>query len=319
MPVYNAEKYIKYSIESILNQTFFNYEFIIIDDGSTDSSLNIIQTYNDKRIKLYKNEFNLGVIETLNIGIDISKGAFIARMDADDISLPTRFEKQILFLKKNIDVGLCGTWTKLIDEFGNISGIDKTIKNHEAIKSNLLFKNQIDHPTVMIRKELLKNNKYNINYFNCEDYELWSRLIFITKFHNIQEYLLLYRQHCSNISKSKIELREKNEKQIIINQLKNINVEISNKIELHYSIIKNDFSNIDKTILFNWFINIKNKNNEYLVYSKKELNRVLAFYWIFYCINRRFFVSIFSIFTLKSLFNVIKLYITGLKQKVRKK
>ena len=109
MPAYNAEKYINEAIDSILAQTFTDFEFIIIDDGSTDSTCAIVESYSDSRIRFFKNEHNLGVAATLNRGLDLARGEYIARMDADDISLPTRFEKQAAYMDSHPDVVVCGT------------------------------------------------------------------------------------------------------------------------------------------------------------------------------------------------------------------
>ena len=109
MPVYNGEKYLRESIDSILNQTYTDYEFIIVNDGSNDKTEEIILSYNDNRIRYIKNEKNLQIVKSLNRGIELAKGRYIARMDADDISLPRRFEKQITFMENNLEIGVCGT------------------------------------------------------------------------------------------------------------------------------------------------------------------------------------------------------------------
>ena len=110
MPVYNGEMYLREAIDSILHQTFTDFEFLIINDGSTDNSETIILSYDDSRIRYEKNDSNLKLIATLNKGIELAKGKYIVRMDADDISIPDRIEKQVAFLEKNPDVGICGSW-----------------------------------------------------------------------------------------------------------------------------------------------------------------------------------------------------------------
>ena len=131
MPAYNAEKYIAESIESILSQTFTDFEFIIINDASTDSTKEIIESFQDSRIILINNEQNLGVAKSLNIGIATAKGKYIARMDADDISLPERFQTQFNFMEKNPDIDICGSWARM---FGDKDDCMQTLQNHEDIR-----------------------------------------------------------------------------------------------------------------------------------------------------------------------------------------
>lgn len=196
MPVYNAEKYVGEAIESILNQTFRDFEFLIINDGSTDNSLGIIESYKDLRIKLVNNEKNLGLSHTLNKGIDLSEGEYIARMDADDISLPVRLEKQINFMDSHLEIGICGTW---IEGFGDpeLCGVWKAKKEHNELFCNLMFGSSFAHPSVMMRKTILMEYnalRYEHDYCPCEDYRLWYLLLSKTQGTNLQECLLLYRR-----------------------------------------------------------------------------------------------------------------------------
>lgn len=201
LPVYNGEKYLKEAIESILNQTYTNFEFIIIDDGSKDSSLEIIREYEkeDERIVVISRE-NKGLIATLNEGMERAKGRYIARMDQDDISLPERFERQIEVMKNN-NVMVCGTYTKVIDEDGKYikDGIVPT-QHDEILKKLLECTNPLFHPTVMFKK--FDNIFYNELAHNCEDYELWLKYTEIGKIENLPEYLLKYRIELSSITNS---------------------------------------------------------------------------------------------------------------------
>lgn len=202
IPVYNAEKYLSEAIESILNQTFTDFELIIINDTSTDKSKEIILSYakKDSRIVFIDNKKNIGP-STRNIGFDIAKGEFIALIDADDIALPTRFEKQLDVFHKNPEIGVCATW---FTRFGKENKIIKHPVEHDQIKIEMLKGCCIGNPTVMIRKNVLNNLRFQSD-FNCsEDYELWSRLITKTKFYTIPESLLQYRWHETNLSQTKI-------------------------------------------------------------------------------------------------------------------
>jgi glycosyltransferase involved in cell wall biosynthesis len=195
MPVYNGEKYLKEAIESILNQTFKDFELILINDGSTDSSEKIIKSFTDERIVYIDNGKNLGLAASFNAGIDAARGQYIARMDADDISLPTRFEKQFSYLERKPHIGIVGSGIVIIDENGRKMAVHKRPKSHLEIKFSSLFSSPMYHPTVMGRAEIFRSHHYNDTFSNSEDYELWSRLLFgtSTRFANFREPLIKYR------------------------------------------------------------------------------------------------------------------------------
>ena len=198
MPLYNAEKHLSQAIKSILNQTFTNFEFIIIDDCSTDNSARIINLFKDMRISYYRNKTNLGLTKSLNIGLKNTSGKYIARMDADDISLKKRLEIQYNFLEINKEIGVCGSWYK---NFKGPHKKHKTPVKSNQIKATLLFDSALGHPTVMMRKKIIKeyNIKYNEEYKKSQDFELWARLCYLTDFYNIPKVLLKYRVHKNQI------------------------------------------------------------------------------------------------------------------------
>lgn len=203
MPVYNTEeKYLREAIESILNQTYADFEFLIIDDGSSNNAQEVILSYKDSRIFYIQNEQNIGLIKTLNKALDLAKGEYIARMDSDDISLPERFQKQVDFLDKNPDVDILGTWFNCIPRNREIETFitDKEIKECMLINSN-----NIGHPTVMIRKSTVKTLKikYDETDLYVEDYALWLSLIGKVKFANVGEILLNYRIHGNSVCQTK--------------------------------------------------------------------------------------------------------------------
>lgn len=190
MPVYNAAKFLAEAIDSILSQTFTNFEFLIIDDGSTDDSVEIINSYEDRRIRLVQNERNLGISATLNKGIEISSTELIARMDADDISYPERLEKQYNFFKEHPEYALVSSWAREVT-------IDKEPIHTEKFRNEyypyfLNFECWIYHPTVMYKRSaVIDVGKYSIPH--CEDYDLWCKLLRKYKIYNISEVLLDYR------------------------------------------------------------------------------------------------------------------------------
>lgn len=211
LPVYNAEHTLGEAIESILNQTFAGFELIIINDGSTDASEKIVLKYDDKRIKYFSNDGNKGLIYTLNRGLGLARGKYIARMDADDISLPTRFEKQVRILEEDSSVIVCGS---RIRYFGIKKGKSVYIapESSEENKKWLVRESCFAHPTVMMRKEVLVNNRigYHPDYKNAEDYKLWIDLAPYGAFYNIQEVLLNYRLSPTQITQSHNTEQKKN-------------------------------------------------------------------------------------------------------------
>lgn len=207
LPVYNGENYIAEAIESILCQTFSNFELIVIDDGSTDDTRIILLEYQakDQRIVLVSRE-NKGLVETLNEGVALARGAWIARMDSDDIALPHRFECQLEWLEST-GADVCGSWVK---RFGTS---DKRVvrfrQTDDAIKKEMLFCSPFAHPTVMMRTSLIKNLRYDTAWGKAEDYDLWERAIEAGwKMTNVPEILLLYRVHTEQVSIQSAEFQQ---------------------------------------------------------------------------------------------------------------
>jgi glycosyltransferase involved in cell wall biosynthesis len=204
MSVYNAEEYLRKAIESILNQTFSEFEFIIINDGSKDKSLEIIESYNDERIVLI-NQSNTGLAKALNIGIEKSKSNFIARMDADDISLPERLQKQYDFLHKNTEYVVVGSNAIVIDNDGNYVNTS-TQKITDIEVKQILPNTPFYHPSVMFLKEtFLKAGKYCESMVKAQDLVLFNRMAKYGKFYNLPEPLIKYRiVPTANSARSKI-------------------------------------------------------------------------------------------------------------------
>ena len=194
MSCYNAEKELPKAIRSVLDQTFSNYEFIIIDDGSTDKSLKVIRDYasQDNRIRVYKNDANLGLAASLNKGIEISRANYIARMDADDFSLPDRLSIQFNFMKKNPKVDILGS-AVLINRKNGEQKIKTCPEYHEEIIKRVFRKPLLFHPTALIKKSVyFKHGFYNVDRRWAEDADLWYRIFDNVNFHNLQVPLLEY-------------------------------------------------------------------------------------------------------------------------------
>lgn len=201
MPVYNAALFLQEAIDSILSQTFTDFEFLIINDGSTDASEEIIQGYSDSRILYLKNEVNLGLVDTLNRGIELARGEYIARMDADDVSLPQRFFKQITFMDAHPEVGACGTAFQF---FGDSNYLAINPDDYSQCFTLLSLNSSLGHPTSMIRKEVLNHHaiRYESEFDYAADYAFWVRISQVSQISSLPEPLLLYRWHQTNMSKT---------------------------------------------------------------------------------------------------------------------
>ena len=196
MSVYNGESYLREAIESILNQNYTDFEFIIIDDASTDATAAILDGFDDLRIVRSRNEENIGLTRSLNKGLATAQGDYIARMDADDISLPERLGKQVDFLEAHPEVGVLGSAVHVINNNGDLSHIWRLPAEHAVIRWRLCFNDPIAHPTAMMRREALERvGGYDADFVSAQDYDLWRRLSHVTQLSNLQEVLLLLRRH----------------------------------------------------------------------------------------------------------------------------
>lgn len=197
MPVYNAQDFLSEAIQSVLDQTFTDFECIIINDGSTDRSVEIIKSFKDQRIRAVDNDQNIKIVRTLNKGISLAKGKYIVRMDADDICLPERFKTQFNFMEENPDVGACGSW---FENIGDVSGISRYESDHNVIRFKMLYQMPVLHPSTIIRKSLLENYNitYNTNFPGAEDLDFFIRIAEVSRLVNIPKVLLIYRQHSAS-------------------------------------------------------------------------------------------------------------------------
>lgn len=240
MPVYNAEKYLREAIESILRQTYRNFILYIINDGSSDNSEEIILSFKDQRIKYIKNSCNLGIVKTLNKGLDLADTKYIARMDADDICDKRRLEIQYNELENDSDLFLLGTAASLINEDGIIVGKIIPPQDDRVIRTSLLFSNVFIHSSIMIRNSILKENNWNydINHKAVEDYGLWTKIADKYKVKILPLQLMKYRINTegimANANKNKEE-RIKNHSIIYKEYLERNNIKTSNEIIMQYA------------------------------------------------------------------------------------
>lgn len=296
IPCYNVEKYVEESIRSILDQTYKNIEIIAIDDCSKDNTLKILQELaeKDNRIQVIKNEENLKLIATLNKGISLCNGDYIARMDADDISLPTRIEEEVNFLENNKDHDIvsCQFYTFVSDRPGKKSLHHNPLRN-EDLQAYLLFKSGICHPAVLIRKRVFTelNLKFEKEYLHVEDYALWSKAIYLTKLANIEKPLLLYRIHQTQVSTLNEELQTENKKKVFKIHCKQLGLpETEEFLDIYASVAEAvpTTSSIEYiTKCENLMLSLLQRNKDNQFCDNNYLKYMLSLHWLRLCANSR--------------------------------
>lgn len=199
IPAHNAERWLRETIDSVLVQSLPDIELIVVNDASTDHTSNVARSVGDQRIRVVDNERNIGAASSRNTGIEASRGEFIAFLDADDVAIPHRLERQVGFLRSNSEIGLCGGWAQT---FGSRSEVWTAYPRHDQIKSELLYRSAFIQSTVMLRSELLRrhNLRYDPAFALSEDYELWTRCAEVMRMANLDEVLIRYRIHGNNAS-----------------------------------------------------------------------------------------------------------------------
>jgi glycosyltransferase involved in cell wall biosynthesis len=285
MPTYNSEKYLGEAIESILKQSHEDYEFIILDDGSTDNSYQIAKSYQDDRILLIRHKENKGLVATLNEGIKKARGKYIVRMDADDISMSDRIMTQIKYMENNQDIGVCGTWVRVVGKEGSTW---KYPLDHESIATQLFFESALAHPSVCIRKSVLINNQitYNSQYEYAEDYKLWIELSRVTKLANIPQALLEYRTHPAQIGSDKSQEQLEINETIKLEQLHRLMGSVSKKdqkIHLKATSWYKNASKQDIADIGEWYHKLFRANLTNKIYRQSILTSIIADHWLALC------------------------------------
>lgn len=200
MGVYNAAVYLREAIDTILNQTFSDFEFLIYNDGSTDATADIVRSYTDPRIFFFDNSVNRSVSPNMNEGIERARGRYIVRMDGDDLADPERIAKQVAYMEAHPEVGLCGSAVRY---FGAVDAVILLPVENDIIQHTMWLQNAFFQPSVIIRTSVLRehNLRYDVRYEFAEDYKLWSDMCSVTQVHNLPEPLLNYRIHPHQISR----------------------------------------------------------------------------------------------------------------------
>lgn len=211
MPTYNVAPYVKEAIDSVLLQTYRDFELLVIDDCSTDNTVAIVRQINDPRIRVVQNERNLGLAENLNRGLSLISTEYVSRMDGDDIAEPQWLEREVSILDSHPDIGICGGG---FERFGSCKSLVRFPEHHEDCLANMLFECSIIVPT--FRMSLYRNRglRYRTDAFPAEDYQFWAECLRITKAHNIQETLFRYRMHPTQICTARREEQQRKVAQV---------------------------------------------------------------------------------------------------------
>tara|TARA_B100000315_G_C14508419_1_gene555787 strand:- start:210 stop:1205 length:996 start_codon:yes stop_codon:yes gene_type:complete len=293
MPVYNGSQYLSETIHSIINQTYSEFEIIIIDDASNDNSIDIISKFKNERIILRQNDSNLGQAESENIGLRMAKGTYIARMDQDDLMMPDRLEKQVQFLDSHPDIAAVGSQYYCIDSSGNLI---KKLRWPVGIEANLFYiisgNVPIGDPGVLYRKDVILNlGGYSTKYIPSEDYDLWLRM-YLNGYRcdNIADFLTKYRIHSSQVSVVNNKKQIENHNLAFINFYNNLN-----KIKANPEMI-NNYLNL-----------LRNKEN-------LAKNNIKTIFNIFFTLLNNF--SINNNLTNKSKRNIFIYFINSIKDKI---
>jgi len=284
MPLYNGEKFLREAIASILGQTFADFELLIVDDGSTDSSAEIVTDFRDGRIQFVRNTANLGIEASLNLGLEMARGEFIARMDCDDISLPLRLKKQVEFLTAHPEVAACGTWLKT---FGKCSAEWRFPLEHDEIMARMIFQNSLPHAPVMLRKGVLRCNRlnYRADFPGAEDYDLWTRLMTRARLANLPEVLYYYRQYDQQVTRSRSAPKTASANRVRKAVLEGLGIEMSDdEFQLHCKIALNlpGYSLSQAEV---WLEKIEQVNGRSNFFEPEALRKVLGRIW-FVCCSR---------------------------------
>lgn len=282
MPAYNVEKYIGEAIESVLDQTFQDFELLIVEDGSTDQTYRIARQYEAKsdKIRLFQNDKNRGIAYSRNRLLEEAQGTYLAVLDSDDVALPTRLEKQVQFLDAHPEVGLLGTW---IEHFGKgaIAGeTSQYLTDYAPLACRLLFQNNFAQSSVMFRRALAKLG-YDSRMPPAEDYHLWVRISWQTAVRNLPEPLVRYRVHDANISSHQADVIRRNVAEIYRQQLVRLGLTpTEDELKLHYALANQRLNQDENTLqaALNWLTKLHRANQQTQKYPAVAFNQEISYH-----------------------------------------
>jgi len=288
MPVHSGAAYLSDAIDSILRQSFRDFELIIVDDASTDESVAIIERYKDPRIRLLRCTERLKLAGALNLGLDHARGEYVARMDADDISLPRRLEIQVQHMNLHPKIGICGTWIRYFG--GSSQAVLKRPIGYEEIRAFTIVDTPFAHPTVMLRHSMMDRHqlRFNGSYYPTEDFELWVRAMRCFPVENLPQVLLRYREHGQSLTGSDWSKMDEQAMRVIAREFQGSGLETTPDIlrfhrELCMSRLSMSAEALNKAEA--WLEKILRANTQTKVFDPDALKVILGDIWFRVCMH----------------------------------
>ena len=284
IPFHNACKYLESAVLSVLNQTFSDFELILIDDGSTDGGSSVLQAVSDSRIRFYRNEKNVGIPAARNQGIQYANGEYLAWLDGDDLSLPDRIQKQVALFDRNPNLGLCGTSVKTLGAHTDVEWHYPTCS--KFLRCRMLFDNPFTTSSIMMRAEALKNEnmRFDTSFAVAEDYDLWERISRNWETTNIQEVLTRYRIHATQSTAGKEKISQERVWEIQSRLLQGLGInacETEKKLHLEIGVgwkfptKEAGFDTVDR-----WLLKLLNANLVRKYFDFEKFKEALAERWL---------------------------------------
>ena len=288
MPVHNGAAYLTEAVDSILRQSFRDFELLIVDDASTDESVGIIEQYNDPRIRLLRSTERLKLSGALNLGLDNARGEYVARMDADDISLPRRLETQVRHMDRRPEIGICGTWIRYFG--GSSRAVLKRPLGFEEIRAFTLVDTPFAHPTIMMRRSAMNHHqlRYDGGYYPTEDFELWSRAIECFSVENLPKVLLRYRVHGQSLTGSDWSKMDEQAVRVITRHLQVLGLDMKpDTLRFHRELCMGRLRMSAETInkAESWLERILTANTHANIFDPDALTVVLGDVWFRACMH----------------------------------
>ncbi len=297
MPLLNTERYVGLAIQSILTQSYTDFELIIVNDASSDSSLEIVQSFKDERIRIFSNVRNQGIVFSRNLGLNAAQGRYIAPFDSDDIAMPCKFRKQLDFLNSHPDFGMIGTWARMIDEEGTVLNRKwKLSASPKHIPAIMLFRNYFVQSSLLIRREAIPEGGYAAGFEIGEDYNMWNQVIRKHKVWNYPEYLVQYRIHNKGVSQQNTERLAEYEGKLLKLIFKPYGISIDDHLAELLLLVKNgDTIKQAETLIEieRFLLQLLERNQKLLLVDQRALIKVVTNRWIKTCyLARRQFPAV---------------------------
>ncbi len=313
IPAYNAEKYIGDTIQSVLDQTFQDFEVIVLDDCSTDSTNEVVKGFGakDDRIRLFKNKTNLGIAGTRNKLLEYASGKYLAILDADDLCHRDRLAIQSKFLEENSDHILVGSYYEMIDEAANHIAHVRHITKPNQVGIGMFFHNLIAQSSVMINAALLGSERYDLGFPPAEDYHLWIRLLRKGKVHNIPSELMHYRVHAQGVSKAKAELMSEQLRKILRFQYELYGFKYDDQQikvhQLHAERRKEELDKLPFEEIDLWLSHLVNQNRQTNAFHESEFEQFVHASWskLLFAHVKKYNLRLFRVISKRSIYPML--------------